>query len=217
MYDYEYYAAAALAEAMRTADRFDVIHCHLGASKIPLSVASRTPVVHTLHTAVTVDDEWVLRRYPAVPSWRSAARRSHRSLTSRDDAFYVIHNSCDFDAYDLAEPPGEYLAFLGRMGAHKNPVDRSHRQGGGASGRAGGEASEPGRGRYFAECVYPAYRRMSVQYVGPLDHGQKRKFLGKAAAFLFPASWAEPFAVRNSRRWPAGFRSSRIPMARSRR
>ena len=67
MYDYEYYAAAALAEAMRTADRFDVIHCHLGASKIPLSVASSTPIVHTLHTAVTVDDEWVLRQYPAVP------------------------------------------------------------------------------------------------------------------------------------------------------
>ena len=54
MYDYEYYAAAALAEAMHGGGRFDVIHCHLGASKIPLSILSDTPVVHTLHTAVTV-------------------------------------------------------------------------------------------------------------------------------------------------------------------
>ena len=33
----------------------------------------------------------------------------------------------------------------------------------------------------------------SVQYVGPLDHAQKRKFLRKAAAFLFPASWRRAF------------------------
>ena len=50
-------------------------------SKIPLSVLSRTPIVHTLHTRVTVDDEWVFRRYPAVP----VVAVSHSQVASLGD------------------------------------------------------------------------------------------------------------------------------------
>jgi glycosyltransferase involved in cell wall biosynthesis len=153
-------------------------------------------VVHTLHTAVTVDDEWVLRQYPEVP----VVAISHSQVASIMDQsrrpFRVIHNSCDFDAYDLAEPPGEYLAFLGRMGALKNPVDAIR------IARAAdlpivlaGRPQTQEEERYFAECVSPLIDGSNVQYIGPLDHAQKRRFLRKAAAFLFPTSWREPFGI----------------------
>ena len=48
-YDYDYYATSAIAEAMRDGDEFDIILSHLGSSKIPLSVAAKTPIVHAPH------------------------------------------------------------------------------------------------------------------------------------------------------------------------
>lgn len=42
-WDHEYYATAALCEAMREADSFDVIHSHVGASNIPLASCPGPP------------------------------------------------------------------------------------------------------------------------------------------------------------------------------
>ena len=74
-FTYEPYAAAAIAEALLRDDDFDVVHCHLGASTIPLSVLSRTPVVHTLHTDLeAIDELWALRAVPP------GADRRHQPL-----------------------------------------------------------------------------------------------------------------------------------------
>jgi glycosyltransferase involved in cell wall biosynthesis len=196
MYDYEYYAAAAMAEVVRDAACFDVIHCHLGTSKIPLSVLSPTPIVHTLHTAVTVDDEWVFRRCPAVP----VVAVSHSQVASLDagcrDRIRVVHNACDVEAYDLADPPGDYLAFLGRMGAHKNPLDAIRlAKAVGLPIVLAGAPQSPVEERYFAEQIRPLIDGSSVRYVGLVDYEQKRAFLRNAAAFVFPTSWPEPFGL----------------------
>jgi glycosyltransferase involved in cell wall biosynthesis len=196
MWEYEYYATAAMTDVLSEADRFDVIHCHLGASKIPLSVLSPTPVVHTLHAALTVDDEWLMRRYPDVP----LVAVSHAQISTLDEArrsrIRVVHNACDFDAYDLADPPGEYLVFLGRMGAHKNPKDAIR------IARAvdlpivlAGKPQTGDEERYFAAEIQPLIDGARVRYVGSVDHRQKRALLAGAAAFLFPTSWREPCAV----------------------
>ena len=114
-YFYDCYATAAMAEAIRDGDQFDIILSHIGSSKIPLSIATKTPIVHTLHTAVTADEQWIFRRYPEV----TVIAVSHSQIASVPAElrrnFHVAYNACDFEAYDLAEPPGRYLAFLGRM------------------------------------------------------------------------------------------------------
>src|SRR5207302_1384776 len=115
--------AAAVAAAMKDAGSFDVIHCHLGASKIPFSLASRAPMLHTLHTAIGPDEQWLFKNFPELP----VAVISHSQISAVPEenrrGTRVVYNSCDFDAYAPAGPDGAYFVFLGRMGEHKNPLD----------------------------------------------------------------------------------------------
>jgi glycosyltransferase involved in cell wall biosynthesis len=195
-YDYEYYATAAIAEAIRDWDQFDIIHSHLGASKIPLSIAAKSPIVHTLHTFVTIDDQWVFRRYPEA----TVVAVSHSQIANVPEEsrhnFHVSHNGCDFDTYDLADPPGKYLVFLGRMASHKNPVDaiRIAQAVGMPLVMAGKPQAHPEE-IYFQDEVKPLIDGKRVRYIGPVNHEQKRELLKNAAAFLFPTSWPEPFGL----------------------
>jgi glycosyltransferase involved in cell wall biosynthesis len=195
-YEYDYYASAALTEVLRRQDSFDVIHCHLGASKIPFSAVARIPLVHTLHTAVTQDDAWVLQRYPEA----ILVGVSHTQLAPLPEEIrrrlQVSSNACDFDTYDLATAPGEYLVFLARMGEHKNPADAIKIAAAVGlplvlAGRPQSSAEEA----YFREQIEPHIDGRQVRYVGGVNHAQKRELFRNAAAFLFPTSWAEPCAV----------------------
>jgi glycosyltransferase involved in cell wall biosynthesis len=195
-YDYDHYATAAIAEAMRDGDEFDIILNNLGSSKIPLSVATKTPIVHTLQTAVTADDQWVFRRYPDV----TVIAVSHSQIASVPAElrrnFHVAYNACDFEAFDLAEPPGQYLAFLGRMNRAKNPVDAIRiAQAIKMPLVLAGATQERPEEIYFQDEVQPLIDGKQVRYVGRVNHEQKRELLRNAAAFLFPTSWAEPFGI----------------------
>lgn len=196
-FTYEPYAAAAIAEALLRDDDFDVVHCHLGASTIPLSVLSRTPVVHTLHTDLeAIDELWALRRYPQVP----IAAISHSQVSSlsadRSSNIRVIHHGCDFDTYEASSEPGEYLAFLGRMGPHKNPVGAiAIARACGMPIRLAGSPQDASEQRYFEAEVEPLLDGKEIVWLGDVDHRAKIELLGKAAALVFPIEWDEPFGL----------------------
>jgi glycosyltransferase involved in cell wall biosynthesis len=195
-YDYDYYATAAIAEAMGNSDQFDIILSNLGISKIPLSMIAKTPIVHTLQTVVTVDDQWVFHRYPEA----TVVAVSHAQIASVPEEFrrnfHVSYNACDFDTYDLAEPPGQYLAFIGRMGPNKNPVDAIRiAQAVGMPIMLAGAPQKASDDIYFQNEVQPLIDSKQVCYIGRVNHEQKRELLRNAAAFLFPTSWAEPCAI----------------------
>jgi glycosyltransferase involved in cell wall biosynthesis len=46
----------------------------------------------------------------------------------------------------------------------------------------------------------------NVEFIGEIAEHEKRRFLGQAAALLFPIDWPEPFGLRHppSRAEPAG-------------
>jgi Glycosyl transferases group 1 len=152
--------------------------------------------VHTLHTFVTIDDQWVFRRYPEA----TVVAVSHSQIANVPEEsrhnFHVSHNGCDFDTYDLADPPGKYLVFLGRMAPHKNPVDaiRIAQAVGMPLVMAGKPQARPEE-IYFQDEVKPLIDGRRVRYIGPVNHEQKRELLKNAVAFLFPTSWPEPFGV----------------------
>ena len=67
-YQYDCYAASNFAEALRRSDAFDVIHSHVGASFIPFSALSTSPILHTVHAGLDpLDEQWVLEKYLDVP------------------------------------------------------------------------------------------------------------------------------------------------------
>lgn len=152
--------------------------------------------MHTLHTAVSPDDLWVFQHYPEAAVVAVSRSQIASVPEPRRPSIRVIYNSCDFAAYDLADPPGEYLAFLGRMGARKNPLDAIRiAKAAGLPIVLAGRPQYAEEEQYFAEKIQPLIDGKMVRYIGPANHEKKRKFLRDAAAFLFPTSWSEPCAV----------------------
>ena len=53
---FEYYANSTIAEVLREAGKFDLIHSRLSSAWIPLAGATGTPGLFTMHTRPHLDD-----------------------------------------------------------------------------------------------------------------------------------------------------------------
>jgi glycosyltransferase involved in cell wall biosynthesis len=195
-HDHLPYAQAAVAKALEQSRKFDLLHFHLGCAFVPLSRLSAAPVLHSVQTLVTIDDSWTMQRYPEVTVVFQSEQQSSAIPPDGRANLRIISNACDFDAYELSPRAGSYLAFLGRISAHKNPL--------GAIEIArhldmpvvlGGGPITQEEQRYFAERVQPLIDGQQVRYLGPVDHAAKNELLRNAAALLFPIQWPEPFGI----------------------
>lgn len=54
---------------------------------------------------------------------------------------------------------------------------------------------QPGHDAYFEQFVKPHLSNPLIEYVGPVNDEQKREYLQRAKAFLFPIKWEEPFGI----------------------
>jgi glycosyltransferase involved in cell wall biosynthesis len=192
----EYYINSAIAEVLRAQDEFDIIHYHVGGAWIPIAAAARTPGLFTLHTTLLADDEWVLRRWPRVAVNGISHLQMHAVGLKLGREFPVIHNGCDFDAFEPCFEPGKYLAYLGRFGPMKNPLDAIRiAQAVGMPIVLAGQPQNAKEEAYFKELIEPLIDGESVRCIGPVNHAQKCELLRHAAALLFPIQWEEPFGL----------------------
>jgi glycosyltransferase involved in cell wall biosynthesis len=195
-WEYEYYETSNIAEALRRSRSFDVIHFHVGAYAIPLGALSSAPVIHTLHNPVTPDAIWLLNRYPDAAVTSVSRQQIAGIPDGRRRRIRVVHNGCDFAAFELGASPGGYLAFLGRMGPGKSPHEAIR-----VADEAGlpivlaGQALDDEERSYFAAQIQPRIDGRKVVYLGPVDHRRKVELLKGAAALLFPIQAEEAFGM----------------------
>jgi len=195
-YMFEYYANGVMADVLKRADEFDIIHSHLGPAWLPLASLSSTPILWTMHTLMHLDDEWALRRYPEVPVVGISQSQMHAYAMKLGRDFPIVYNGCDFDAFDPNYEPGEYLAFIGRMSPAKNPLDAIRiAKAAGMPIVLAGQPQNSNEERYFAEEIKPLVDGESVRYIGPVNHPQKNELLRRASALIFPIQWDEPFGL----------------------
>lgn len=193
-YEERPYELESVAVAFAPGRGFDLVHSHLGVAFIPLTAFAACPVVHSVPHAITVDDHWVLGQHPTARACfvSEAQRRQAPDLANSR----VVYNACDFSAYPVAPAPGDYLAFLGRMGAHKGPTTAIR-----LALRTGwpivlaGEPMTAEERRYFTQEVEPLIDQDRVRHIGAVDDRQKAALLGGAAALVFPIDWEEPFGI----------------------
>ncbi len=193
---HEYYLNAVFADALAAQGDFDVLHCHLPPTHLPLAAAAQTPSLFTLHTSPHADDEWAMRRYPQVAIAAISRAQVAQASMRLGRSFPVVYNGVDFSAYTPSYEPGEYLAFLGRMSPQKNPLGAIH------IARAAdlpivlaGQPQNAAEEHYFAENIHPLVDGDRVRWIGPVDRAQKAELLRHAAALLFPIAWDEPFGL----------------------
>jgi glycosyltransferase involved in cell wall biosynthesis len=107
----------------------------------------------------------------------------------------TIHHGIPVDQHAPSFERGSYLAFLGRISPEKRP-DRAIR-----IARAAGIplkiAAKVDRvdEDYFRNEILPLIDGTDVEFIGEINEREKTKFLGEAAALLFPVDWPEPFGL----------------------
>ncbi|MEA3208447.1 MAG: hypothetical protein QOE70_1504 [Chthoniobacter sp.] len=195
-YMFEYYASSMMAEVLRAAADFDVIHYHVSTAWLPLAATVATPGLFTMHTSPHFDDEFVMRRWPQVMVSGISQCQMHAATVKLGREFPIVYNGCDFAAYEPSYEPGDYLAFLGRLSPEKNPLGAIRiAQAAGLPIVLAGQPQNENERRYFHAEIEPLIDNDKVRWIGPVNHPQKNELLRHASALLFPIQWEEPFGL----------------------
>jgi glycosyltransferase involved in cell wall biosynthesis len=109
----------------------------------------------------------------------------------------TVHHGLPGDLLPFqAKASGGYLAFLGRISPEKGP-DRAIE----IAARTGMRlkiAAKVDRADqiYWEEKIRPMVQaNANVEFIGEINEHDKARFLGEAAALLFPIDWPEPFGL----------------------
>jgi glycosyltransferase involved in cell wall biosynthesis len=176
------------------AKEFDVCHFHIDFFHFPLfrSLAART--LTTLHGRQDLADlKPFYSRFAEMPLVSvSTDQRKPLPLAS-----YVatIHHGIPPDLHRPSFEQGSYLAFLGRISPEKRP-DRAIRiaRAAGIPLKIAAKVDKVDE-EYFRNDILPLIDGPGVEFIGEINEREKTKFLGEAAALLFPVDWPEPFGL----------------------
>lgn len=177
-----------VARALERADDFDVVHSHGYLYGLPLAPLIRVPMVHTLHVMASLESASLARLYPSATF---TALSAYQWSEYPDLQPHVIPNGILSEEFTFTAEPDDYLAFLGRFTPGKGAVaaiETARRCG--LPIRLAGWAND----MYAAE-VAPLVDGEAVRFVGPVHGRERDRFLGGAAALLYPITAHEPFGM----------------------
>lgn len=188
--------AAHTLAAYESLTDVDVIHDHtvLGPLLAAVSAPNRPPVVCTYHGEFTPDTR---RIFTLIAQHAAVTAISHKQqeLAGSVPIFAVVHHGIDLDAYRPGSGDGGHLIFIGRMSPDKG-VDRAIRV-----ARATGhrlviisKMREDIEHEYFEDEVEPLLGPDIDLLIEPPPE-IRMDLLGRAAAFLNPICWPEPFGL----------------------
>src|ERR1700728_4438426 len=176
------------------AEEFDILHFHIDLFHFPLfrSLGART--LTTLHGRQDLGD---LKPFYGHFSEMPLVSISNDQRKPLPGANFVktIHHGIPADLHLPSFKDGIYLAFLGRISPEKRP-DRAIRiaRAAGIPLKIAAKVDKVDE-EYFRNDILPFIDGQSVEFVGEINEREKTKFLGAAAALLFPVDWPEPFGL----------------------
>ena len=186
---------AMLAEVLKRADQFDVIHFHTDMIHFPFFSRCADKTVTTLHGRLDLKDlPAVYERWPefGLVSISDDQRRPLPSASWKA----TVHHGMPADLYAFSARPDGYLAFLGRISPEKRPdraIEIATKLGKPLKMAAKIDAQDK---VYWDTVIRPLVDgNPLVEFVGEIGDHQKSAFLGGAEALLFPIDWPEPFGL----------------------
>jgi glycosyltransferase involved in cell wall biosynthesis len=171
----------------------DLVHDH-SATGPAFARDRRHPMVVTSHGPATGDwGEYLAAAGPEL--CLVAISQAQIDLSPQLPWRTVVHNSLDASDVPFRADKEDYVVWLGRLSPDKAAhlaIDVA--RGAGRRIVVAGKCSEPDEKAYFEKEVRP---RLSAdaEYVEELDTAEKYDLLGRAAAFVFPLQWEEPFGM----------------------
>ncbi|MDJ0693021.1 glycosyltransferase family 4 protein [Mastigocoleus sp. MO_188.B34] len=202
--DYNVYEVLQLSRLYQQADKFDIIHSHVGYPAISYADLVKTPTVHTLHGIFTPDTEKVYiegRSQPYV-SISNAQREPRLGLNYAA----TVYNGIDIDSHRFYPEPQDppYLAFLGRISPEKGThLAIEIAKAAGIPLKMAGKVDVVDV-EYFKTEIEHHIDGEQIQYLGEANHFEKNALLGGAIATLFSITWREPFGLVMTESMAAG-------------
>jgi glycosyltransferase involved in cell wall biosynthesis len=187
-------AASALEILSLHAHEFDIIHLHGDWCYLPLLTRLGVPFVTTLHGRLDMFRlPQLIGMFPEA-TFVSISNDQRSPLPNANWAATIYHGFPP-DWLCPSFEPGQYLAFLGRLAPEKGP-EAAIRIARAANIQLRIAAKIPrGERGYFTERLQPMIDGNRTRLIGEVDDASKQKFLGGAAALLFPINWPEPFGL----------------------
>ncbi|MEJ6790041.1 glycosyltransferase family 4 protein [Brevundimonas sp. BR2-1] len=184
-----------LAEVLKRADDFDVIHFHTDMAHFPFFSRCADKTVTTLHGRLDLKDlPGVYERWPEF-GLVSISDDQRRPLPLANWKA-TVHHGMPGDAYRFSPKPEGYLAFLGRISPEKRPdraIDIATKLNKPLKMAAKVDAADK---IYWETVIKPMVDgNPLIEFVGEIGDHQKSAFLGGAEALLFPIDWPEPFGL----------------------
>ena len=183
--------------------QFDVIHSHLDFWGFPLARHGCVPVVTTLHGRLDLPELRPLyQQFRDVPL--VSISDAQRAPIGAANFVGTVYHGINLEELTFSPGPGQYLAFLGRISPEKG-LDTAIRVAA-RSGwrleiaarkplRAGADPNVQADWAHYREEIKPLLAQGSARLIGEVDGAAKNRFLGQAAALLFPIRWPEPFGL----------------------
>jgi glycosyltransferase involved in cell wall biosynthesis len=176
------------------AEQFDILHFHFDLFHFPLfrSLAART--LTTLHGRQDLSDlKPFYSRFGEMPL--ISISNDQRKPLLHANFVATIHHGIPAALHRPSFVQGGYLAFLGRISSEKRP-DRAIRiaRAAGIPLKIAAKVDKVDE-EYFRNDILPLIEGPGVEFVGEINEREKTKFLGEAAALLFPVDWPEPFGL----------------------
>jgi glycosyltransferase involved in cell wall biosynthesis len=185
-----------LGDVFLEAERYDVIHNHMGFQALPFVNFVETPVVTTLHNALSPEPVRALFLKNAHQHYISISRYQQRLWPELHYAATIYHGidlSRFTPKFELSGEP--YLAFLGRLSPEKGPLEAIQvAQALGMKLLLAGKIDRVDQ-IYYESVLASQIDGSRIIYVGELAHAAKVEFLRNASACLFPVQWPEPFGL----------------------
>ena len=188
------YDVRNVAEAYAHADHFDLFHAHWPTPAPYFSDRTGRPSLLTCDYIRKPLFDYYRSRYPGLRF--ACVSRAQAELLGQD--LPVIHNGVDVEAIPFGARPEDFLLSVGRLVPTKG-ADMAIR----VARRLGrplvlvGDVSPyiTGSRHFYEEQVLPFVDGVSVRHIPRLANDQVLALMSRAAAFLFPISWEEPFGL----------------------
>ncbi|MCX8009467.1 MAG: glycosyltransferase family 4 protein [Patescibacteria group bacterium] len=177
------------------AEKFDILHNHMGWRFNPFAELLSYPMVTTLHGPPgSLDQRMIHSMYPNqyFVSISNNQRRSFPELLYID----TVYNGIDVDLYPFQDKPSEeqYLLFLARFSPEKGPkeaIEIAQR-----TGRKLKMAVKVDQvDKEFFESCKSLLEKSNVDLIGEVGIEEKVRLLQHAYALLAPIQWEEPFGL----------------------
>jgi glycosyltransferase involved in cell wall biosynthesis len=195
-YVYDNYISAHISDVLRRSDEFDVIHFNVGPASVPYAQLVSAPTFHTIQTEITLDDIWLLERYPSAQIFAIGHNQIETIPAVRRHSIPTIYSSIDFESYAPTDTVRSHLLYLSRVADHKGTREAiQFARSVGLEIVVAGAPMTPEEKIYFDDQVSPLLSDASVHYVGPVNDVQKRALLASSMALVFPIKWREPFGL----------------------